>query len=439
MSEEKSEFRKAVRSTETARSVNQILMDWYSKSLLASKEGRPVAWCMVGAPPEILKVFDLDSSWPENYGTACAARQMAVHYMQLAEGEGYSPDLCSYERNAIGYCREYLDIGGIPPDAPQGGMPWPAMLITNSTVCDPRSKGFQAFNAHYLHVPMYTMDIQMPHYGADMQDPKLKAHYLRYNIDQIWGLIRFLEEQTGTKLNEAALSEAVANSLAAQRLMWEVHELRKAVPSPMPSEDQFSCIVPMLYMAGSREAVDFFQKLHDEVRNRVENRIGVIPEEKYRILWVGIPPWFNMGIFNYLESLGAVSAMETTYYVHAPVADVDLSRPVEAIAEIGWRKASQVHTLGAELSTEGLFSPGLVLKFVREYAIDGVIFHRVLSCRAISFGQAHTARRLREELPVPVLFLESDMADPRTWSDSRIKGSISAFLDIVDTGAGKRA
>lgn len=37
-----------------------------------------------------------------------------------------------------------------------------------------------------------------------------------------------------------------------------------------------------------------------------------------------------------------------------------------------------------------------------------------------------------EEVPDPVLFLESDMADPRTWSDSRIKGSITAFLDIVD-------
>ena len=433
MSEEKSEFRRAVQSTATARSVHEILMNWYAKSLAASREGRPVAWCMVGAPPELLKVFDLDTSWPENYGTACAARQKAVHFMQLAEGEGYSPDLCSYERNAIGYCREFLDMGGIPPNAPQGGMPWPAMLITNSTTCDPRTKGFQAFNAHYLHVPMYTVDIQTAPYGTDMKDPRIREHYRRYNVEQLWGLVRFLEEQTGRKLDEAALSEAVANSLAAQRLMWEVHELRKAIPSPMPSEDEFACIVPMLYMAGSREAVEFFARLHDEVKQRVEGKIGVIADEKYRILWVGIPPWFNMGIFNYLESLGAVSAMETTYYVHAPV-EVDVSRPVEAMVDIGWQKASQVHALGAELSTEGLYSPGLVLKFVREYGIDGVIFHRVLSCRAISFGQAHTARRLREELPVPVLFIESDMADPRTWSDSRIKSSINAFLDVVDAG-----
>lgn len=229
---EKSEFGKAVRSTETARSVREMLINWYARSLAASKEGRPVAWCMVGAPPEILKVFDLDTSWPENYGTACASRQMAVHFMELAEGEGYSQDLCSYERNAIGYCREFLDMGGIPPDAPQGGMPWPAMLITNSMVCDPRTKGFQAFNAHYLHVPMYTVDVQMPHYGTDMHDLRIREHYRRYNVEQLWGLVRFLEEQTGKKLDEAALSAAVANSLAAQRLMWEVHELRKAVPTP---------------------------------------------------------------------------------------------------------------------------------------------------------------------------------------------------------------
>ncbi len=432
MSGEASEFRKAVRSTETARSVHEILMQWYAGALAASKEGRPVAWCMVATPPEILKVFEIETSWPENYGTACAARQAAVPFMERAEGEGYSADLCSYERNTVGYCREFLDAGGVPPGAPQGGMPWPAMLITNSMVCDPRTKGFQAFNAHYLHVPMYTVDTQMPPYGTDMSDPAIRAHYRRYNVEQLRGLVRFLEEQTGRKLDEAALSAAVANSLAAQRLLWEVHELRKAIPSPMPSEDQFACIVPLLYMAGSAEATAFFTRLRDEVRDRVAAGTGVIAEEKYRLLWVGIPPWFNMGIFNYLESLGAVCAMETTYYGYAPV-EVDVSRPLEALADIGWLRAAQIHALGAELSTESLFSAGLVLKFIREYAIDGVIFHRVLSCRAISFGQAHTARRLREELPVPVLFLESDMADPRTWSDARIKSGIGAFLDVLRT------
>ena len=428
---EKSELSKAVRSTETARSVYDILKRWYARSLLAGVEGRPVAWCMVGAPPEVLSVFNVDTSWPENYSTACAARQMAVPLMEIAEGEGYSKDLCSYERNTIGYCKEYLRLGGIPPDSPQGGMPWPSMLITNSMVCDPRTKGFQAYNAHYLKVPMYTVDVQMPPYGADVHDPKVREHYRKYNVAQIWGLVRFLEQQTGKKLDEAALSEAVKNSLKAQRLMWGVHELRKSVPSPMPSEDQFACIVPQLYLAGQPESVEFYQSLHAEVKNRVDNGLGVIPDEKYRVLWVGIPPWFNMGIFNYLESLGAVSVMETTYYVWAPV-EVDLSRPVEAIVDIAWQKVCQIHALGAELSTEGMGSAGLVLKFVRDYALDGVIFHRVLSCRAISFGQAHTARRLRAELPVPCLFLESDMADPRTWSDSQIKENIHGFLNIID-------
>jgi benzoyl-CoA reductase/2-hydroxyglutaryl-CoA dehydratase subunit BcrC/BadD/HgdB len=425
-------LKKAVRSTNTAQSVNEILMKWYAKSMQAGMEGRQVAWCMVGVPMEIINLFGIAVSWPENYGTACAARQAAVHFMEIAESEGYSKDLCSYERNALGYCKELIDAGGIPEGAPQGGMPWPSMLITNSYLCDPRSKGFQAFNTRYMKgIPMYIMDCQATPFGVNMNDPRIKEHYRKHNMQQYKGLIEFLEKQTGKKLDEAALSVTLKNTLAMQRLIHEVHELRKAVPSPMPSEDQFACIVPQLYMGGSEDAVSFYSALRDEVQMREKNKVGVIPDEKLRILWVGIPPWFNIGIFNYLETLGAVSVMETTYYMGTPI-EVDVSDPMEALFEISWRKMMQTQELGAELTTEGTIPAALVIKFIRDYRIDGVIFHRVLSCRAISFGQAHTARRLREELPIPILFLESDMADPRAWSDAYIKNHIYNFLETIE-------
>jgi len=436
MTQEKgSELQRAVRSTETARSVNKLAKEWYAKAEQARAEGRPVAWCMVGMPPQLLYVFGIEAVWPENYGTVCAARQMAVHFMEIAEADGYSHDLCSYERNAFGYAKRMCELGAIPTEAPVGGLPEPDLLLTPSQTCDPRCKGFQALATRFTKAPLYVCDLQSVPYGLDMNDETVRKRYLKQNVEQMWGLVHFLEKETGKKLDEAKLSEAVVNSLKAQRLIWEVHQLRRALPSPMPSEDQFACIIPQLYMLGSPEAVDFYQRLYDEVKYRVDHKIGVIPNEKYRLLWMGIPTWFNMGIFNYFESLGAVSAMETTYYVYPPVT-ADPSRPVEALAEIYWKRNRQLHDLGAEVTPESGTPAGLVLEFIREYKLDGVVMHATRSCRAIAFGQAHTRKRLQKELDVPVVAIESDMADPRTWSDALIKMQLNAF---IETMASKKA
>jgi benzoyl-CoA reductase/2-hydroxyglutaryl-CoA dehydratase subunit BcrC/BadD/HgdB len=104
---------------------------------------------------------------------------------------------------------------------------------------------------------------------------------------------------------------------------------------------------------------------------------------------------------------------------------------VEALCEIPWKRNLQLHDLGAEVTPEGGTPAGLVLQFIREYKLDGVIMHSTRSCRAISFGQAHTRKRLQKELDVPVLAMESDMADPRTWSDALIKMQINAFIETL--------
>ncbi|MFC2039477.1 2-hydroxyacyl-CoA dehydratase subunit D, partial [Chloroflexota bacterium] len=400
-------------------------------------KGNKLAWCMVGLPSELLEVFEVDAVWPENYSTACAAKQSAVDFIEVAESEGYSPDICSYARCSLGYLREEKRLGSVPPNAPQGGMPEPDMLIAPSLVCDVRLKWFQAIGTRFMNVPMHVMEIQGVPYGVNVDDENIREHYVRLYVAGLEETVRFLENQTGKKLDNRRLSTAIANSQEAQRLFYEVHELRKGIPSPMPSEDYFACIVPQLYMLGTSFAVDFYRNLLEEVRQRVRSGIGVIPDEKCRLLWVGLPPWFNMGIFNYLESAGAVSVMETCYYVGKPL-QIDPSDGLRALAERAWLRATEMQELGAEVCPENA-RPGygiggaplnLVTQFVREYKIDAVVMHLTMSCRVLSFGQAHVANELRHQ-NVPVLTIESDMADPRSWADAEIKGRIHSLVEML--------
>lgn len=433
MERSESEFKRVVRSTETAKSVSELLKRWYAKAEEAKSRGRPVAWCMVSTPPELLNYFEVEANWPENYGTVCASRNMAVHFMERAEGEGFSPDICSYLRNALGYTLRWLEVGDTPPEAPLGGMARPNFLLTNSVVCDPRTKAFQAL-VRYFDIPIHICDWMTAPYGVDVADERVKRHYVEHNLAELEGMVAFLEKQTGKRFDEAAFASMVANSLETQELLWDIHQLRRAVPCPLPSEDFFACIVPQLYMLGTEESLAFFRRLYQEVKHRVDNGIGVIPDERYRLLWMGIPPWYNLGLFNYLESFGAVSVKETVYQSWPP-AEVDTSNPLEALVLVQWHRNKMIHRHEAEVMPEcsyasAQYSAGQVLECLREYDVDGVIMHLIRSCRVVSFGQAHTRRMLKDAGAFAVT-LESDMADPRTWSDAHVKMRINAFIEAL--------
>jgi len=279
-----------IKSTEGAKEVGKLIRNYYARAREVQQKGWKTAWCMHGVPDELLLAMGVFPSYPENYATVCASKQVATNLIELAEGDGFSRDLCAYIRICFGYAKEMQKAGGIPPDSPFGGMPLPDMLISISRVCDPRVKIFEAMR-RYLPVPTYIYDaIRPPIDDPKCIDPDLARPYLDYNVEQLKGLVAFLEEQTGNRLDEDRLRELVSNALETHRLFYEVLQTRKSVPCPMASTDYFAIIFPFMWMAGEREAVDFYRNLLEEVRGRAKSKVGVIPEEKYRLLWVGLPP-----------------------------------------------------------------------------------------------------------------------------------------------------
>jgi hypothetical protein len=44
-------------------------------------------------------------------------------------------------------------------------------------------------------------------------------------------------------------------------------------------------------------------------------------------------------------------------------------------------------------------------------------------------------RDVLRQAGIGTLILESDMADPRSWSDEKVKGQVEAFLESVDAAA----
>lgn len=433
------ELRKSEKSLETVRRARELLPSFYRKQA-PRQDGGSLAWCMFGVSPEIMYAFDLPTEWPENFGTLCATKQVAPAFIEQAEADGYSQDLCSYVRNCMGYTSQMIELGGVPPQSPKGGMGAPTMLLGAGSGCDPRYKWFQSLSARYLHVPVFHADPMSPPHDTDFTDPRIRAHYTDQLRDTIHEQIAFIAKQMGRPIDLERLHNAVAIAQEQDALAWEIHELRAAKPGPMGSEDYFSgCVIPLRLMIGQPEAVEYMRRLRDEVRDRVERGIGVLQNERYRLLWLGIPPWYNLGFFNAVGELGAMFPVQDQYFSGPPV-DIDLSDPVEALVERGWKRSEWANAWGTEIRPENLGPcnpppPGtrLMRKWVKQFQLDGAVMHRSRSCRAVSWGQVHLKNLLAEE-GIPSLIIESDMGDSRSWSQSAIMEQVRGLLAAIDAG-----
>jgi len=207
----------------------------------------------------------------------------------------------------------------------------------------------------------------------------------------------------------------------------------------MATQDHFVLFVPHHMLLTDPMTLDFYKELYQELKERVDNKIGVIDEEKYRLLWgVGLPPWHSMYILDYFLDYGAVFAAETAYMVPDPFEiPPDVTDPVEIIALRAFQRNTSLQRQGQEAGE----IPPLAqahLERIRDYSIDGVVMHITRSCRASTMGQILVRNVIRDRYPgLPVMFMESDIIDLHTYSEAETKNRIDAFMEMVD--ANKRS
>ncbi len=429
MEEQKQAKTAAVKGTDMARKVRGMVKHIYQSAHEAKQTGKKVAYSMIMSQyDEILRAMDVVPLPTENFAGVCAAKRQMDRFLLQAEADGYSQSLCSYARIGLGFDSLRKEGGGIPDNSPDGGMAMPDMMLGSSSVCDPRYKWFQAAG-RFLDVPRYSVDVVSPPIHANLEDTR--DYYIRYQAEQLRGLITFLEKQTGKKMSEDRLWESIRLCDEAWRLWYDIDRLRVAVPSPMPSQDHFSIMAAAHYYAGTQMAVDFYQGLYDEVKYKAANTIGVIPDEKYRILYgAGLPPWHTLWIFNYFESFGAVFVIENVYRAYDPVeVPSSVKDPVEYLAWRTFLRVTQWHEKARTRSGNPFVEK--LLEMAADYQTDGVVFHACRSCRASTLGQTHIKNLLGRYTDIPMMQLTSDMVDLRDYSESQWKAQIGAFIEAL--------
>ncbi|MEW6264577.1 MAG: 2-hydroxyacyl-CoA dehydratase family protein [Thermodesulfobacteriota bacterium] len=421
----------ARKTTKVAQKVRGLVKKMSLEAQAAGRDGQPVAYTFIMSfYDEILRAMDITPVWTENFAGLCAAKRDAERFLKRAVNEGFSQDLCTYALCGLGFDAWRRQLGEAPPSSPDGGMARPTVLLgSGMMICDPRYKWFQALS-RYLDAPFYAHNLLWPPYPCDLEEAE--ERYVKLTTKELRGLVEFLEQSLGRKMDWDRLSETVNLAEKTLAIWWQAYNLRRAVPAPMPSEDAFNCMVPGWFMLGRPEALDFYTELHAEIKERVASKTGVIPEEKFRILWAGgLPPWHSLMLLNYFESLGAVFPIEVTYKPWDPVEIPDqVQDPLERLAY----RFIRTWTFRYRKADGNSRNPDveLLLEWIEKYKIDGVFMHRAFSCRTVHVGQWHQLNLLKKYSDLPQLVLESDMVDVTTFSEERAKKQILAFVEVMD-------
>jgi len=444
--EKKPEERKKRRTaTEAASKVAPMVKAMIGNVLQAKEEGKPIASTFICCCyDEIIHAMDIVPHWVENYAGICGAKRDAQRFLEKAEAGNLSRSLCTYALCGLGFDAWREELGEMPPEPPWGGQVKPTVMLGSGQIlCDPRNKWFQAAQHYMPDVPVYDVGLTWPLYEDDYDYHEVEGYYIKYFVEQLRGLVEFLEKHTGRKMDWDRLSELVELSDRTWNLIWEAYELRRAVPTPMGTGDAMNTMVPMVFMMGTQEAYDFFKDLYDELKQKVANKEGVIPDEKYRLIWGGgLPSWFALGDFNYFNSKGAVFPVETTYRMIEATCnfDMDLSKISDPLEHIAWRwlkywtywydKARK--RPGSQPEVERL------IQYIEDYKIDGIVMHEAFSCRTWHVGLIWQLNQLKKIYKdIPSLILESDIVDISSYNEADTRARIDAFIDVLEAAKRK--
>ena len=404
MSQKKVEKQK-MKSVKTMR---DLMTTYYIDALSAEKNNKQVAWITSGGPVEPLVAMDIIPVYPENHGAMIGSSKMGEELCAKAEEMGYSPDLCSYARSDIA-C-------SVVKGGPIGGLPKPDMLICGNNICGTVLKWYEV-QARYYNVPLFVFDTPVCH---TEYSPEIES-YVRAQLDEY---IEFLEKITKKKLNHDRLQQVGKLSLEGQLLWQKILNTATNKPSPMSAFDAFFFLALIVTLRGTTIAVNFYKELLTELEQRIKDGTGIIPNEKYRLLWDNLPIWYQLKWMSEKFSNHNACLVADTYTSAwcGSIKYIDEDNYFYSLA----KAYTMIYlNIGVDKMADQ------VKDMINLYKVDGFVMHSNRSCKPYSFGQMDIARIIRKKTGIPVLMIEADMVDPKIFSKSQIETRIDAFMEMI--------
>jgi benzoyl-CoA reductase subunit B len=185
-------------------------------------------------------------------------------------------------------------------------------------------------------------------------------------------------------------------------------------------------MAPLYCLRGTEQGLEFFETAYEEYSRLAEDKCGPLDREDFRIVVEGPPPWPYLRVFRDMFTRWNAVAVASTYSTVGGLWEFGFShdpdRPLESIAE---------HLLRWNLTNRNFLQRyDQIARYLDEWHADALVIHSVKSCRLFSAGQGDM-RDYFTKRGVPTLLVESDLEDPRYFSEAQMRNRIDAFFESM--------
>jgi bcr-type benzoyl-CoA reductase subunit B len=390
------------------KKMKELMTNYYIEAKTTGQ--KPIAWVTSGAPVEFLYAMDVLPIYPENYAAMCAASHQSVELMEAAEAAGFSQDICAYARTDFG--------ADILQGGPAAGLPAPHFLLCSTNICKTVIKWYEVVARKY-DVPLFIVDTPFLHDG-------LSPALIDYTISQFKDLEHFLADFLKRPFDHDRFLEVLSLSREASMYWRQMLYLCKTIPAPINSLDSFIHLGPIVTLRGTRECVDYYKFLHEEVAERAKKKIGSIPNEKYRVLWDNLPVWFKMSqLSKFFEEKGCALVVTTYANSWGGLDDYEEDSTGDVYNAIASAYLNVYINLGFEERIKYL------AQLIEEFSLTGFIMHSNRSCKPYSVGMYRLQEELSKLTGKPGVVIEADQNDPRVYSDAQVETRLEAFIESM--------
>ena len=271
------------------------MLESYNRIIACVEEGKPFVASPYANAPELLVALDLPWYTLAQIPYLPMSEQYILEEVDDAERAGLGTDMCTLIRVGIS-------------NVEAGHVPLPTAFVGLLSPCDGATVLHRAIahNKEWRNVPMFCT---APPYWEDERG-------IDFFAGELWRMVTFLEEHTGHRLDIGRLKEVIEESNKQYELWAEYNELRRATPAP------HSHILPMSAFfqintagAGLPGKQKWYQDMIDDAEMRINENKPEVPNQKIRVFWYDIQPFYFGEITSWLEQeWGAIIAMDMVSY-----------------------------------------------------------------------------------------------------------------------------
>jgi benzoyl-CoA reductase/2-hydroxyglutaryl-CoA dehydratase subunit BcrC/BadD/HgdB len=359
-----------------------------------------VVWHSLFMPSEIFYAFGMVPFSTEMVSAGLAGAGLSKGFVETGEMYTQCMDSCSFST---------CTVGAISEDV----FPIPDFLITTSQLCDPEKKLARFASQTYGRKDFF---IDIPYGGCLLEgDDYEKA--VDYVAKQLEFMVAFFERETGKKLDNEKLKNVLRYSNEARDWFVKMDELRSTHPALIKGTKILDFSAVLLDIWGTEEAADIFKTLYEELKAEADK--GGLTNEKYRVGWVHLRPYYDNTIINYLEEeCGVYIVKEEINYIFW--GEHDINDPFRSIAR---KVLANPAYSPLEVKNE------IYKRVVEKFRLDGMIGFAHKGCRHFYSSLHMASDHFRGKFPF--LVIDGDCVDPRAYSFPLLKTRIDSFVDTM--------